>query len=172
MGEGMKYFAVIALALFAVAAYAMTAGKKALEKALDSVTGYEELFRRYTTKNNVPFLRCIAIAMQESSLRPLGTHPDGLSTGIMGVTQVALNDVNRNFSRSFVLGDMFNVEKCVDAGTLYFKICQDALGGNIDKATQAYNAGWPRVRSNPSAGLEYLGLVLRREEELKDKAGF
>jgi membrane-bound lytic murein transglycosylase MltF len=167
MGARMKYLAIVILGLFAVAAFFMSTGKKAVA----AVRGYEETFKRFATQNNVPWLRAMAIGMQESSLQAIGTHPDGVSTGIMGVTQVALSDINQHFNRSFTLAEMTDPEKCIDAGTLYLRLCIEVLT-DLDLATQAYNQGYPRVRNNPRAGLDYLGNVLRRESELKDEAGF
>jgi membrane-bound lytic murein transglycosylase MltF len=156
MGARMKYLAIVILGLFAVAAFFMSTGKKAVA----AVRGYEETFKRFATQNNVPWLRAMAIGMQ-----------DGVSTGIMGVTQVALSDINQHFNRSFTLAEMTDPEKCIDAGTLYLRLCIEVLT-DLDLATQAYNQGYPRVRNNPRAGLDYLGNVLRRESELKDEAGF
>lgn len=114
---------------------------------------------------NLPALRIAAMVVNESSGIPLKVGLIG-ERGLMQITPGALADVNTNFHYGLSWEDMFNPEKNILAGSAYLKLKVNEFSGDLNKGTQAYNAGAAGVRRNPMAGLEYLNRILKVENTI------
>lgn len=103
---------------------------------------------------HVPLVRVAAMCVWESSGNPQAIGLDN-ERGLMQITTGALYDVNRVYGLGVFWDDLFDPQKNILVGCAYLKICEDGTG-DIDKGTQAYNAGIGRVTQDATAGLTYL----------------
>ena len=111
----------------------------------------------------IPRQRIYAIIMQESSGRSDSIGLAG-EVGLMQMTQGALDDVNSNYGTTFSLDDLKQPEQAIQAGCAYLALLVKYFNGDLDKATQAYNAGPGAVSKNATKGLSYLSSVKLKEQ--------
>ena len=111
----------------------------------------------------VPIVRIKAMIYQESGGDETAIGCFG-ERGLMQIEPGALSDFNAHFGGSYTFDQLFDPEININVGAGYLAILARSLNGDIDKATQAYNAGIGNVKMNPSAGLAYLNSVKAKEE--------
>lgn len=156
----------IALIILAILVLGFFAVKKVYGKWIEKVTStYGGYIAANATRYNVPLKRVTAMVIQESRGNPAAVGSIG-EIGLMQITEAAMLDVNRVFSKSFTLADLRNPDRNIECGCAYLSYMKQIFAGDIDKATRAYNAGASRVRSSELAGLTYLTLVKSIEMEM------
>jgi soluble lytic murein transglycosylase-like protein len=110
----------------------------------------------------LPPRRILGMIYQESTGNP-GARGKAGEVGLMQLLQAALTDVNAAFGTNYTLASVQNASENIEAGTAYLYLQFRQFSGDIDKATQAYNAGAGAVRNNPEAGMDYLNRVKAKE---------
>jgi soluble lytic murein transglycosylase-like protein len=123
---------------------------------------YDTLIITMAGKYGLPVRRVAAMVMQESSGNPSSVGLAG-EHGLMQMMPGALADVNASYGFSFSFDDLFQPEIAIETGCAYLSWLSHQFGGDIDLATQAYNAGIGNVRKNSSAGTAYLQKVKSKE---------
>lgn len=157
-------FLLIALLLI-IAARSVAAAPAAVARAsalIESTWG--NAVDLYAGLAGVPRLRVKAMIIRESMGNPLAPGAAG-ERGLMQIQQAALIDVKKNFGVPYSFDDMWKPLPNIHTGTLYLKLMLRRFG-NIDLATQAYNAGPGRLEADPSAGFSYLQGVKEIEKIL------
>lgn len=92
-----------------------------------------------------------AIISAESSWNPLAETK--YARGLMGISKIALDDINLRYGLNYSYGDMFEPRKNVEVGVLYLKWLLDYFKSHypfnifyISYAIMAYNWGIGNVR--------------------------
>jgi soluble lytic murein transglycosylase-like protein len=118
----------------------------------------------YSALAGAPRNRIKAMILRESMGDP-GAQGQAGERGLMQLTSGALADVCRSFGLTFSWQQMFEPEPNIQTGSLYLKLMLRRFG-NLDLATQAYNAGPGALEADPSAGFSYLEAVKEIESTL------
>lgn len=126
-----------------------------------------------SAKYGIPQARIYAIIFQESRNNASALGSAG-ERGLMQVMEGAVIDWNRHFPApktwlgiptGYTFEDMLDPEQNIDVGTGYLSIQRDALGGDLDAATQAYNVGLSNFVLDRSRGSAYLASVKNFESQ-------
>jgi soluble lytic murein transglycosylase-like protein len=115
----------------------------------------------------IPAARIVAIIARESSGNSQSVGRAG-EVGLMQLMKGALSDFNRAYSQSYTLDDLRDPRTNIQVGTGYLSILAKHYAGDIDKATQAYNAGMANVDRDPNASAGYLSAVKSFETQLNN----
>jgi soluble lytic murein transglycosylase-like protein len=137
--------------------------KTTFAKTAATITGkYSSLVQSMADKYGLPRSRVGAMVLQESKGNPGSVGLAG-ERGLMQMKSGALSDVNRVYGFGFSFDDLFTPEVAIEAGCAYLAWLEGQFDGDLDLATQAYNAGIGNVKKNPKAGLSYLSQVKAKE---------
>lgn len=134
------------------------------------ITERDEPVKSASAEFGIPARRIYAMIMTESrnDQNALGSAGE---RGLMQIKESALIDFNRRFPNrktwlgfpvGFDFDDLFDPTINIMVGTGYLKIQNDVLG-NLDDATQAYNAGLSAFVADRRKGLNYLMTVKANE---------
>jgi hypothetical protein len=85
----------------------------------------------------------------------------------MQITEVALQDVNENFTQfpyqnDIKFSDLVRGNANIKAGTAFYRLQLDRMNGNRYDALRAYNCGAQGAKENPGCGSDYADEVLNR----------
>ena len=115
---------------------------------------------------SIPWRRIAAHVYTESSGNASATGAAG-ERGLMQLKPVALADVNANTGSNFSFADMYDPVQNIRAGSaflaLQLKRVRSAGLGDIDSASQAFNAGFRAFQLDNTKGLAYLSKVKEKE---------
>lgn len=153
----------ILLVLVALVLILALVSKRMASAAEKIDTDYSSFAEAASTRFSIPLTRIKAMIYQESSGNPTALGRAG-ERGLMQLEPGALSDFNAAYSGSFSFDDLWNPETNITVGSGYLALLVSKLGGDLDRATQAYNAGIGNVKINPLAGLSYLNLVKAKEQ--------
>jgi soluble lytic murein transglycosylase-like protein len=151
---------IVGVILFLIFMSHNTAGSSALAGEIQNDFGNKVL--QEANRWGLPPRRIFGMIYQESAGKPGAIGSSG-EVGLMQLMQGALTDVNKATGNSYTLDSVKDAGQNIEAGTAYLFLLYRQFSGDIDKATQAYNAGAGAVRSNPDAGSEYLARVKQKE---------
>lgn len=112
---------------------------------------------------SVPVTRVKAMIYQESNGDTTAVGAAG-ERGLMQIEPGALADFNRVYNKSYTFDQLFEPDINIEVGTGYLAFLASMTGGDIDLATQAYNAGIGNVKADPTRGIGYLNSVKTKEE--------
>lgn len=146
------------LVLLIVVLLVSTKAKSAARTMQFVFSQYGDTITSYSRTYALPVNRVCAIISVESAGNSEALGAAG-EVGLMQMTLGALTDFNGGTGKNYDLIDLRDPQKSIEAGTWYLGHLRDAFGGNIDLATQAYNAGIGRVRGDHSAGAAYLNKI-------------
>jgi soluble lytic murein transglycosylase-like protein len=118
----------------------------------------------------IPAIRILSHILVESDGDP-GAIGQAGERGLLQLTQGALVDVNQNFPLAISWDDLLDPSKNIYAGTAFLSLQRRRVGGDLDLASEAYNAGAAAVQKNPNVDTAYLNKVLSTEQQLV-AAGF
>ena len=125
--------------------------------------GYGDIVIAESAKFGIPYQRVFAQIYQESAGDTTAVGHDG-ERGLMQLLPGAITDVNARFGTDYTFDDMFDPEANITVGCAYLSILLSQFNGNLDLATQAYNAGAGNVIKSPAtAGMDYLTRVKSHE---------
>jgi len=107
-------------------------------------TPYESVFRRHAAAQQVPRSELLAIARRESAFFPSAQSPVG-ARGLMQVMPATGELVAASLRQPHEVTDLYDVDRNVQLGSVYYRQLLDRFGGNRIFALAAYNAGPHRV---------------------------
>lgn len=164
---GFAVLLIVALVLLIVLKKLDT--KKAEPKAAQAGSGpYDDIIRKYSELNSIPFYILKGVVWRESAFNPnarnderLKGDPSDDAHGLMQIRQGALTDYNRANLSTVTTKDLYNPEINIKVGAWY-------LGGliarnGIEAGVEMYNvgeAGYKQGRRNT----KYLAAVVNKYE--------
>lgn len=103
-----------------------------------------------------------AIIFHESNGNP-NARGRANDIGLMQVTPIALNDINKEFGTAFLPFELTDPEKNIEAGIRFIQLTERRLYGqgieaNIKEIAKAYNCGVVGSIKNPNCDADFLGV--------------
>lgn len=110
---------------------------------------------------NVPADLIAAVILAESGGKIDAIGPSG-EIGLMQLTPIAIEEVNRQYGSTYTILDMYNPVFAIRAGTMYLRILYDQFH-DWQKVIAAYNAGSGAVYRGtvPDSTKRYVRKVIR-----------
>ena len=162
MKDSWLIIAAIVLLIFLVTTQVDMSYSEVL-KSINS--NYGSYVYQKSNQFGVPYRRVLAIIAQESRGNASAMGPTG-DVGLMQITQPAFTDSNNQWGFGYTYDQMTLPMPNIDIGIGFLAILQGEFSGDIDKATQAYNAGAGAVKADPTASIDYLNSVKQIESQI------